>query len=311
MKFNHVSIMKEQCMELLNIRKDGIYVDCTAGGGGHSQAILDRLSQDGRLICIDKDTDALTACRERFGSDARVSLVHSDYKDFSSVMNDLGIDKVDGILIDLGISSYQIDNYERGFSYMSVDAPLDMRMDRTQPLDAAFVLNNYTENQIADILRYYGEESFASAIAREIVKQRLVEPFKTCGQLVAVTDRIIPAAVKRKTGHSAKKTFQALRIEVNKELEGLDKALHDMIDRLKSGGRIVIITFHSLEDRIVKHCFADCQTDCICPPEFPVCVCDHRAIGKLVNKKPIVPDSEEIKVNSRSASAKLRALEKL
>ncbi len=311
MKFSHVPIMKEQCMQLLDIKPDGIYADCTAGGGGHSAGILERLSEKGKLVCIDKDTEALDACRERFKDDARVTFIHSDYKAFADILDRLGIDKVDGILIDLGISSYQIDNYERGFSYMSDDSPLDMRMDRTQSLDAAYVLNNYTGKQICDILRYYGEESFAVAIAKEIVSMREKQPFVTCGQLVAVTDKVIPQSVRRKVGHSAKKTFQALRIEVNKELEGLDTALHSMVDRLKSGGRIAVITFHSLEDRIVKHCFADCQTDCICPPEFPVCVCNHRAVGKLVNKKPIVPDSSEIKVNSRSASAKLRALEKL
>lgn len=185
MKFSHVPIMKEQCMQLLDIKPDGIYADCTAGGGGHSAGILERLSEKGKLVCIDKDTEALDACRERFKDDARVTFIHSDYKAFADILDRLGIDKVDGILIDLGISSYQIDNYERGFSYMSDDAPLDMRMDRTQSLDAAYVLNNYTEKQICDILRYYGEESFAAAIAKEIVSMREKQPFVTCGQLVA------------------------------------------------------------------------------------------------------------------------------
>lgn len=311
MKFSHNPIMVAECMDALAVKQDGIYVDCTAGGGGHSQAILDRLGESGRLIDIDRDTEALNACKQRFEGKSNVTFVKSNYKDICNVLDSLGIDKVDGIMADLGISSYQIDNPERGFSYMERSAPLDMRMDQTVGITAKDVVNTYDERELYEILKDYGEEEFAKVIASNIVKQRQTKSFETCGDLVDVTDKSIPQAVKRKRGHSAKKTFQALRIEVNKELDGLDKALRDMVSRLNPNGRLVILTFHSLEDRIVKRCFNDCQTDCICPPSAPICVCNHRAVGKLVNKKPIVPSAQEQQENSRSCSCKLRALEKL
>ncbi len=311
MIFQHTPIMLNKCIELLDVKPDGIYVDCTAGGGGHSQAILSKLSQNGRLIDIDKDTEALEACKTRFAQYSNVTYVHSDYKRFDNILDELGIDKVDGIMVDLGISSYQIDNRERGFSYMSKDAPLDMRMDQTQSFSAYDVVNTYDEQHLIKILRDYGEEKFALQIAKNIVKVRQSAPIATCGELDNIIAQSVPQAVQRKGGHPAKRTFQALRIEVNGELDGLEQALHSMVQRLKSGGNIVVLTFHSLEDRIVKRCFNDCITDCICPPSYPVCVCNHRAVGKLLNKKPITPDSQELADNPRSASCKLRALSKL
>ena len=309
MEFVHKSVLLAECIESLNIDPNGIYVDCTSGGGGHSAEILKRLDC-GRLICVDKDVDALSVCKARFSDSEKVLFAHSDFKNVNEVLNRLGVDKVDGFLADLGVSSYQIDNPERGFSYMASDAPLDMRMDKTQSFTAKDVVNTYDEHQLFSIIRDYGEENFAKSIAKNIVLARKNRPLETCGQLVEVIDKSIPQSYK-KAGHSAKRTFQALRIEVNKELDGLDKALRAMCDRLNSNGRIAVITFHSLEDRIVKHCFADLATDCICPPSLPVCVCGHRAKGRLVNKKPILPNDEELADNSRSKSAKLRVFERL
>lgn len=309
MEFVHKSVLLAECIESLNIDPNGIYVDCTSGGGGHSAEILKRLDC-GRLICVDKDVDALSVCKARFSDSEKVLFAHSDFKNVNEVLNRLGVDKVDGFLADLGVSSYQIDNPERGFSYMASDAPLDMRMDKTQSFTAKDVVNTYDEHQLFTIIRDYGEENFAKSIAKNIVLARKNRPLETCGQLVEVIDKSIPQSCK-KAGHPAKRTFQALRIEVNKELDGLDKALRAMCDRLNSNGRIAVITFHSLEDRIVKHCFADLATDCICPPSLPVCVCGHRAKGRLVNKKPILPNDDELADNSRSKSAKLRVFERL
>lgn len=308
MIFSHKSVMLAECIENLNVNPHGVYVDCTCGGGGHSAAILQKLT-DGKLICIDKDTEALEVCKQRLSESGNVTFAHSDFKNFSSVLDELGVEKVDGFLADLGVSSYQIDNPERGFSYMAKGAPLDMRMDASQSLTAKEVVNNYSEHQLYTIIRDYGEDNFAKNIAKNIVAARAIQTLETCGQLVAVVDKSIPAAVK-KGGHPAKRTFQALRIEVNKELDGLDEALRTMCDRLNAKGRIAVITFHSLEDRIVKHCFADLATDCICPPNIPICVCGHRAKGSLVNKKPILPSEKELNENSRSQSAKLRVFEK-
>ncbi len=301
-------------MNYLDIDPDGIYVDCTAGGGGHSNAILDRITGSGRLICIDKDTEALSACQQRFASHShvdKVSLVHSDYKDMPTVLSELGIDKVSGILIDLGVSSYQLDNRARGFSYMDRSAHLDMRMNASQELDASVVLNSYSEQHLYEIIRDYGEEKFARVIASNINKQRQLQPITQCGQLLDIIDASIPTKFKIKGGHPAKRTFQALRIEVNGELEGLDSCIRSMVDCLASGGRMVVLTFHSLEDRIVKHVFVDCQTDCICPPQIPICVCNHRAIAKVLTKKPIVASQQELEINSRSASCKLRAIQRI
>ncbi len=306
--------MLDDCMNYLNINANGIYVDCTAGGGGHSNAILDRLDKGGRLICIDKDTEALSACEARFASHinkANVTLVHSDYKDLPTVLSDLGIDKVDGILIDLGVSSYQLDNRDRGFSYMERSARLDMRMNAQQELDASVVLNSYSQQHLYEIIRDYGEEKFAKVIANNIVLERQQNDIVQCGQLLDIIERSIPTKFKVKGGHPAKRTFQALRIEVNGELDGLDSCIRGMVDCLASEGRMVVLTFHSLEDRIVKHVFNDCQVDCICPPQIPICVCNHRAIAKVLTKKPVVATQQELEINSRSASCKLRALQKL
>lgn len=307
MIFSHKPVLLDECIDALNVKSDGIYVDCTAGGGGHSAKILERL-KNGLLIDIDKDCEALEACKKRLG-ESKVKYVHSDFKNISSVLDCLGVDKADGILADLGVSSYQIDNPERGFSYMAPNAPLDMKMDVGQALSAKEVVNTYDEYRLYTILRDYGEEKFAKVIAKNIVAERAVKPLETCGQLVDIIDKSIPYSAK-KGGHPAKRTFQALRIEVNGELEGLNDFLVDAVDRLKSGGRIAVITFHSLEDRIVKRCFNDLATDCICPSNLPVCVCNHRSKGSLVNKKPILPSSRETAENPRSQSAKLRVFQK-
>lgn len=309
MIFSHKSVLLAECIENLNINPHGIYVDCTCGGGGHSAEILKRL-EDGLLICVDKDLEALDVCKQRLSQLGNVKFVHSDFKNVDFVLDGLGISKVDGFLADLGVSSYQIDNRERGFAYMAQDAPLDMRMDASQSLSAKTVVNTYDERTLFTLLRDYGEEKFAKAIAANIVAERAIAPIETCGRLVQIIDKSIPAAVRRKGGHPAKRTFQALRIEVNKELDGLDEALQTMCDRLNPNGRIAVITFHSLEDRIVKHCFADLATGCVCPPNLPVCVCGHKAKGKLVSKKAILPTEEEMQNNSRSQSAKLRVFEK-
>ncbi len=308
MNFFHKSVLLDECIQALNIKPNGIYVDCTAGGGGHSSQIINRLSDGGLLIDIDKDLDALSVCKERVVGN--VKFVHSDFKEIDQVLQQLGIDKVDGILADLGVSSYQIDNPDRGFSYMASDALLDMRMDKTQSLSAREFLNTYDEHQLYTIIRDYGEDSFAKNIAKNIVLARKQNVIETCGQLVEIIDRSVPHSVRKKGSHPAKRTFQALRIEVNKELDGLDKFLSDCVERLNPGGRLAIITFHSLEDRIVKHSFNDFVTDCICPSHLPICVCDHRAKGQLVNKKPILPTEQELNENSRSQSAKLRIFEK-
>jgi 16S rRNA (cytosine1402-N4)-methyltransferase len=310
MEFHHTPIMLAQCVDLLDIDPSGTYVDCTAGGGGHSEAILSHLTT-GTLVCIDKDIEAINACKQRLEpSSKNIVYIHQDYKHFSDILHELNITQVNGILIDLGISSYQIDNKERGFSYMARDVQLDMRMDRSQALSAKTVVNTYSEKQLFEIIRDYGEEKFAHSIARNIVAARESGEIVTCGQLVDIIDISIPYAFKRNT-HPAKKTFQALRIEVNSELTDLKAALLDMVDALAPAGRMVVLTFHSLEDRIVKLTFADLATDCICPPSIPICVCDHRAKVKLLNKKPLVASPEEQTDNPRSISCKLRAITKI
>jgi 16S rRNA (cytosine1402-N4)-methyltransferase len=302
--------MLAQCVDMLDIDPTGTYVDCTAGGGGHSEAILAHLTT-GTLVCIDKDIEAINACKQRFEpSSKNIVYIHQDYKHFSDILRELNITQVNGILIDLGISSYQIDNKERGFSYMARDAQLDMRMDRSQALSARTVVNTYSEKQLMELIRDYGEEKFAHSIARNIVAARESGEISTCGQLVDIIDISIPYAFKRNT-HPAKKTFQALRIEVNSELTNLKAALLDMVDALAPAGRMVVLTFHSLEDRIVKLTFSDLATDCICPPSIPICVCDHRAKVKLLNKKPLVASAEEQTDNPRSISCKLRSIVKI
>ena len=308
MIFTHYSVLLDECIDGLNVKPDGVYVDCTAGGGGHSAKILDKLSS-GILVCIDKDEEALEVCRKRLNGD-NVRFVHSDFKRLPQILEGLGIDRVDGILADLGVSSYQIDNPLRGFSYMATDAPLDMRMDSNQKLTASQIVNSYSERELLDIILDYGEESFAKSIARNIVAERQKHDIVTCGQLVEIIDKSIPYSARKKGSHPAKRTFQALRIEVNKELDGLDKFISGAADLLNPNGRLAVITFHSLEDRIVKRGFNDLATDCVCPPNLPICVCNHRAKGSLVNKKPILPSEQELQQNSRSQSAKLRIFEK-
>lgn len=308
MIFAHKSVMLAECIDNLQIKPNGIYVDCTCGGGGHSAEILQRLN-GGTLVCIDKDNEALETCKQRLAR-GNVLFAHSDFKNVAQVLDDLKIEKVDGFLADLGVSSYQIDNHERGFSYMARQAPLDMRMDTSATLSAKDVVNGYSERELYEIIRDYGEEKFAKSIAKNIVLARQNKQIETCGELVAIVEKSMPAAAK-KGGHPAKRTFQALRIEVNKELDGLDEALRSMCDRLNPEGRIAVLTFHSLEDRIVKHCFADLATDCVCPPNLPICVCGHKAQGRLINKKPMLPSQKELNENSRSQSAKLRIFEKL
>ncbi len=307
MEFCHTSVLFSQCMEGLAIRPEGIYLDGTAGGGGHSLGIARRLTT-GRLIALDKDPDAVKAAGERLaGLPARV--VESDYADIPQVLDSLGIDKVDGILLDLGVSSYQLDTPERGFSYMA-DAPLDMRMTQ-QGFSARDLVNQWDVSSIARALREFGEERYALAIAKRIARAREQQPVETTGQLVEIIKSAIPPSARYEGGHPAKRTFQAIRIAVNSELDNLSRCLDTAFGRLAPGGRFAIITFHSLEDRMVKQKFAAYCKGCVCPPDFPVCVCGHKPEGRLVNKKPIEPDEEERQQNSRSHSAKLRILEKL
>ncbi len=309
MIFEHKSVLLDESVNALEVHSGGIYVDATAGGGGHSSKILDKLDGTGLLIAIDKDPDALQACAERLAS-GNVKLFHSDFKRIDTVLNELGIDKVDGILADLGVSSYQIDNPDRGFSYMIDNAPLDMRMDTTQSLTAAELVNTYSEGELCKIIRDYGEEKFAKSIARNIVAERQKNPISTCGQLVDIIERSVPHSSRKKGSHPAKRTFQALRIEVNRELDGIDDFIRKAVERLNSNGRLAVITFHSLEDRIVKQTFADLATNCICPPSFPKCVCNHRSQGAVLYKKPIEPSAIEQNENPRSQSAKLRVFVK-
>ncbi len=307
MEFCHTSVLFSQCMEGLAIQPEGIYLDGTAGGGGHSLGIARRLTT-GRLIALDKDPDAVKAAGERLaGLPARV--VESDYADIPQVLDSLGIDKVDGILLDLGVSSYQLDTPERGFSYMA-DAPLDMRMTQ-QGFSARDLVNQWDVSSIARALREFGEERYALAIAKRIARAREQQPVETTGQLVEIIKSAIPPSARYEGGHPAKRTFQAIRIAVNSELDNLSRCLDTAFGRLAPGGRFAIITFHSLEDRMVKQKFAAYCKGCVCPPDFPVCVCGHKPEGRLVNKKPIEPDEEERQQNSRSHSAKLRILEKL
>ncbi|MCB2291947.1 16S rRNA (cytosine(1402)-N(4))-methyltransferase RsmH [Clostridium algoriphilum] len=310
MEFKHVSVLLNECLDALDIKEDGIYVDCTLGGAGHSLEILKRLSTKGRLIGIDQDEDALKAAKEKIKEYNNVTYVHDNFYNIDVILDKLGIGKVDGIFMDLGVSSYQLDNAERGFSYMR-DANLDMRMDRSKGITAYDVVNNYEEQQIADVLRNYGEEKFSKRIAGFIVDRRKIEPINTTLQLVDVIDAAIPAKFKRDGGHPAKRTFQGIRIEVNGELKILNKAIEDGIHRLNSGGRMAIITFQSLEDRIVKVKFKDLEDPCKCPKELPMCVCGKTPIVKLISRKPIRATEEEVEINSRSRSAKLRVAEKI
>ncbi|MEW9093650.1 MAG: 16S rRNA (cytosine(1402)-N(4))-methyltransferase RsmH [Clostridiaceae bacterium] len=310
MEFNHVSVLLNECLEGLNIKENGIYVDCTLGGGGHSSEILKRLSKEGTLIGIDQDEDALRAAKERLKDFDNVIYVHNNFYNIDSILNELNIDKVDGILMDLGVSSYQLDRGERGFSYMK-DAPLDMRMDRREEVDAYYIVNNYSEKDLERIIRDYGEERFAKRIAKFIVEKRKSLEIKTTGELTEIIKEAIPAKFRREGPHPAKRTFQAIRIEVNRELDILNKAVEDSVAHLSKGGRIAIITFHSLEDRIIKNKYKDLENVCSCPKDFPICVCGNIPQLKIISRKPIEPSKEEIEINPRSRSAKLRVGEKL
>ncbi len=312
MEFGHKPVMLDECMAGLAVKPDGIYVDCTLGGGGHSLEIAKRLTDGGKLIAIDKDADALKFASERLKDyKDKITFVKSDFKNAAKVLDDLNIDKVDGVLMDLGVSSWQIDNFDRGFSYRSRDSRLDMRMDAEQSLSAYEVVNDYGEEQLYKIIRDYGEENFAKKIAFNICKYRQVKPIETTGELIDVIERSMPPKSRFASGHPAKRTFQAIRIEVNAELDGLDGFLEEITDRLKVGGRIAVITFHSLEDRIVKQKFKWLEKDCICPPKTPICICGKVAKLKLITNKPIVAGETEKKENSRSQSAKLRVAEKI
>ncbi len=310
MDFKHVSVLLDETITGLNIKPDGIYVDGTLGGGGHAYEVLKRLSPKGRLIGIDQDGEALKAAGERLKEfENQVTLVRDNYCEIERVLKDLNIEKVDGIVLDIGVSSYQLDNLERGFSYKS-DAPLDMRMDTRQGLTAADVVNTYSENELFKIIKEYGEDKFAKNIAKHIVLARKDKPLETTEELSNVIKRAIPMKVQAKGGHPAKKTFQAIRIEVNRELTVLKESIDKMIEHLNSDGRICIITFHSLEDRIVKMKFRENENPCTCPPDFPVCVCGKESKGRVVTRKPIIPSEEEIKVNKRAKSSKLRIFER-
>lgn len=310
MEFKHVSVLLDECINALNIKEDGIYVDCTLGGAGHSSEIVKRLSDEGRLIGFDQDKDALKAAGERLKEYNNVTYVHSNFYAIYDVLTDLGIDGVDGILMDLGVSSYQLDNGERGFSYMQ-DAPLDMRMNRENEFSAYEIVNTYSEEELYRIIKEYGEEKFAKRIASFIVKNREEKNIETTLELVEIIKAAIPAKARREGPHPAKRTFQAIRIEVNKELEIISKTILDGVKKLNKGGRMAIITFHSLEDRIVKNTFKELSNPCTCPSEFPVCVCNRKPEIKLVTRKPIEASKEELEFNPRSRSAKLRVIEKL
>lgn len=309
MEFKHISVLLNEVIESLNIKEDGIYVDCTLGGAGHSSEILKRLSNKGRLIGIDQDTNALEAAKEKLKNYQNVTYVHDNFYNIDSILKELKIDKVDGILMDLGVSSYQLDTAERGFSYMK-DAPLDMRMNREKGFSAYEVVNEYSASELFRIMRDYGEEKFAKRIADFIIRAREIKSIDTTLELVDIIKAAIPAKFQ-KGGHPAKKTFQAIRIEVNSELTILDKAVGDSINNLNEKGRISIITFHSLEDRIIKNKFKDLENPCTCPKEFPICICGKNPIVKVITKKPIEPTDEEKEINSRSKSAKLRVAEKI
>ena len=310
MEFAHTPVMLKECIEGLDIRSDKTYADLTVGGAGHSIEIVKRLNT-GRLIAVDKDEDALIAAGERLKDHLdKVTFVHDDFKNLPSDLDALKIDALDGVLIDLGVSSYQIDNPERGFSYMQ-DAPLDMRMDRGQYLTAFNIVNEYSAAQISKILFEYGEEKLARRIAENIIAERQKGTIATTGQLAQIVEMSYPAATRWKYGHPAKRTFQAIRIAVNEELTGLEDAIKAIARRLAQGGRMAVISFHSLEDRIVKNAFKELTSDCICPPDMPICVCGHHKEAELVNKKPIEASEEEKKQNSRSLSAKLRIIKKI
>ncbi len=310
MEFKHISVLLQESVDALDINPDGIYVDGTMGGGGHSEAVVSKLSPKGLLIGIDRDTEALDASRRRLADFANVHYAHNNYKNVKDVIEELGIHAIDGAVLDLGVSSYQLDCAERGFSYME-DAPLDMRMNRENVKSAYDVINTYSEKELTDIFFKYGEEKFSRKIASIIMDRRKNKPIETTLELVDIIKAAIPERMRQKGSHPAKRVFQAVRIEVNGELEDLRFALDNFFDVLKPGGRLSVITFHSLEDRIVKTAFNDYAKGCTCPKDFPICVCGNKPRGKVITRKPVLPSEEECEYNKRSKSAKLRVIEKL
>ncbi len=312
MMFEHKSVLLYETIDSLNVKPDGIYVDGTLGGGGHALEVCKRLGTYGRLIGIDQDGDAIKAATERLKAyEDKVTVVRSNYENIKTVLEDLGIEGVDGIYLDLGVSSYQLDIAERGFTYREEDAPLDMRMDQRNEQTAADIINTYSEFDLYRIIRDYGEDKFAKNIAKHIVRERQIKPIETTGELSEIIKGAIPAKIRAVGGHPSKRTFQAIRIELNKELEVLINSIDTMIDLLNPGGRLSIITFHSLEDRIVKTRFKTNEDPCICPSNFPVCVCGKKSKGKVITRKPIIPSEEEIEENKRSKSSKLRVFERI
>jgi 16S rRNA (cytosine1402-N4)-methyltransferase len=310
MEFKHVSVLLQETIDSLNIKPDGIYVDGTLGGGGHSLEICKRLGSGGRLIGIDQDNDAIAAASKRLSDYSdKVTIVHSNYKYIGTVLKNLNIEGVDGIILDLGVSSYQLDNADRGFTYRE-DVPLDMRMNQDDVMTARDIVNDYSEMELFRIIRDYGEDQFAKNIAKHIVRARNEHPIETTGQLNEIIKAAIPAKMRQGTGHPSKKTYQAIRIELNHELDVLEGTLDEMISLLNPGGRLSIITFHSLEDRIVKNIMRKNMDPCTCPKNFPVCVCGKVSMGKVITRKPIVPSDEELELNPRAKSSKLRVFEK-
>lgn len=311
MTFSHTSVLLYETVDSLNIRPDGIYVDGTLGGGGHASLVLNRLGEQGRLIGLDQDADAIAAAGERlkeYGD--RVTVIRTNYENIKDALASQGISGADGIYLDLGVSSYQLDTAGRGFTYREDDAPLDMRMDQRNTQTAKDIVNGYSEMELYRIIRDYGEDRFAKNIAKHIVKARQEKEIETAGELTEIIKAAIPAKVRATGGHPSKRTFQAIRIELNRELQVLEQSIDTMIDLLNPGGRLSIITFHSLEDRIVKNKFRENENPCICPPEFPVCMCGRKSKGRVVTRKPVLPSEEELAANKRSKSAKLRVFEK-
>ncbi len=312
MKFEHISVLLNECIEGLNIVPDGIYVDCTLGGGGHSSHIVEKLNKGGTLIGIDQDANAIKAANERLKDYANVEYVRDNFSNIKNIIENLGLgqESINGFLLDLGVSSHQLDEADRGFSY-NHNAPLDMRMDQRQSLSAYVVVNEYSADKLTHIIKEYGEERWAKRIAEFIVNERKTKPIATTFDLVSVIKKAVPKGARADGPHPAKRTFQAIRIEVNNELDILESTVNDMIDLLKPKGRICIITFHSLEDRIVKNVFRNLENPCTCPRDFPVCVCGKKPKAKVITRKPILPSQEELEYNHRAHSAKLRIVEKL
>ncbi len=312
MMFEHKSVLLYETIDSLNVKPDGIYVDGTLGGGGHALEVCKRLGTYGRLIGIDQDGDAVIAASERLKAyEDKVTIVRSNYENILTVLRDLEIERVDGIYLDLGVSSFQLDIPERGFTYREEDAPLDMRMDQRNEQTAADIVNTYSEFDLYRIIRDYGEDKFAKNIAKHIVRDRQIKPIETTGELTEIIKKAIPAKVRAVGGHPSKRTFQAIRIELNKELEVLSNSIDTMIDLLNPGGRLSIITFHSLEDRMVKTRFKTNEDPCICPKKFPVCVCGRKSKGRIITRKPVIPSEDEIEENKRSKSSKLRVFERI